>query len=70
VTTMMLVNKASPLNMKAFSNKKLDAVSFDSHDDFIHVKMDFNGGKGQVELVVHKDVFRMFYDANKEWFES
>ena len=71
---MKIVNKAREI--EAFTTKQLDSIVIDKIDDFYYIKCTFDNGKGQFEIVIHKDefrklFFRQFKDSREvEWCKT
>ena len=52
---MKIVNKAREI--KAFTTKQLDNIVIEKNNEFYFIKCTFDKGKGQFEVVIHKDDF-------------
>ena len=62
---MKIVNKVKEI--EPFSTKQLDNIIIEKNNDFYFIKCTFDKGKGQLELVIHKDEFeRLFLGKVKE----
>ena len=65
---MKIVNKAREI--PAFSTKQIDNIVMEKIDGTYYMKCTFDNGKGQLEIVLHEDVFKnLFKLAIKEKVE-
>ena len=56
---MKIVNKAKRID--EFTTKQLDYIIVERIDNSYHIKCTFDEGKGQFEIVLHKDIFKKLF---------
>ncbi|MHA1686371.1 MAG: hypothetical protein ACTSYD_08155 [Candidatus Heimdallarchaeaceae archaeon] len=62
---MKIVNKAREI--EAFTTKQLDNIVIEKNNDFYFIKCTFDKGKGQFEIILHKDdLKRLFFKEVKQ----
>jgi len=56
---MKIVNKAKEI--EAFTTKEIDTIDLEKHGKNFHIKLTFDKGKGQLEIVMSKDAMKRLF---------